>query len=337
MRYLTFTKLWNISKVLCSYFLSLLLRKSIVWGLPFYAHIENTNFCNLKCIECPTGMGILTRPQGNLSFENFKNHLNLLKNHLVYLVLYFQGEPFLNPELLKMVKYASENRVYTMVSTNGHFFTTEAKVTEIVKSGLGTLVVSLDGISQKSYEKYRKNGNIQKVLEGIKRLSKIKKELKSNFPKIYLQFLVMKHNEHEIKEVKKVGKKLGVDKVLFKTAQIYDFDTAEDILPENLKYRRYVNRNGKYELKGKISNHCFKLWSDVLFTWDGLVLPCCFDKDAKFKMGDLEIKNNKFKQIWRGEKYQKFRNRVLKYREEIPMCSNCTEGVKIFTEKTDVS
>jgi len=201
-----------------------------------------------------------------------------------------------------------------------------------VSSGLRTIVISLDGVTQQSYEKYRKNGNLDKVMEGLKRIIRIKNDLRSKSPKIYLQFLVMRHNEHEIDEVKKMGKDLGVDKVLFKTAQIYDFKNDEDILPSNPKYRRYVNQNGKYVLKGKIRNRCFELWSDSLITWDGQIIPCCFDKDAEYFMRNLQMKNDDFKSIWKGKKYQNFRQQILNNRKKIPMCCNCTEGVKIFME-----
>ncbi len=334
--YLSFSKIWNLIKVSAGYLLSLLLKKPVVLGQPFYLHIESTNLCNLKCIECPTGMGTLTRPQGNLSFENFKACFDPVKSRIIYLVLYFQGEPFLNPELLSMIKYAKKNRVYTMVSSNGHLFRNKKIAREIVNSGLGSLVISLDGISQKSYQKYRKNGDLFRVFKGIDKIVEAKKELKLKYPKLYLQFLVMRHNEHEIEDMKIIGKKIGADRILFKKAQIYDFKNAEEILPQNIKYRRYVKIDSRYELKGKILNRCFKLWSDMMITWDGQVLPCCFDKNADFRFGFVEFGIGKimdFQQIWLDPEYQKFRKQILTDRKHIPICSNCSEGVSIFAEK----
>lgn len=333
--YLSLLKTWNLLKVSAGYLLSLFLKKPVVLGQPFYLHIEATNRCNLKCIECPTGMGIITRPRGNLSFENFKTCFDPVKSRIIYLVLYFQGEPFLNPELLKMIKYAKKNRVYTMVSSNGHQFRDKKIAREVVNSGLGSLVISFDGISQQSYQKYRKNGDLFRVFRGIDKIVEAKKELKLKYPKIYLQFLVMRHNEHEIEDMKRIGKKIGADRILFKTAQIYDFKNAEEILPQNLKYRRYVKIDNRYELKGKMLNRCFKLWSDSVITWDGSILPCCFDKNAEFRLGSLEFGNGKienFQQIWSGPEYQKFRKQILTDRKQIPICSNCSEGISIFAE-----
>jgi len=126
--YLSLSKSWNVLKVLVSYSISLVLKRPMVWGRPFFLHIESTNLCNLRCIECPVGMGISTRPTGNLTFNQFKKYFDPIKKNIIYLVLYFQGEPFLNPELLNMIRYSQENRVYTMLSTNGHLLNNEDKV-----------------------------------------------------------------------------------------------------------------------------------------------------------------------------------------------------------------
>ena len=354
-KYLSLKKLWNILLVALSYGFSLILKRPIVRGQPFFLHIETTNLCNLKCIECPTGMGILTRPRGVLTFEQFQKVFAPLKNRLIYLVLYFQGEPFLNPDLLRMISLAQKNRVYTMVSTNGHYLQDEEKLTELITSGLGTLVVSLDGVSQQTYQKYRQNGDLSKVLDGLRRLLQMRRKLQSRYPKIYLQFLVMRHNEHEIPILKRLANDLGVDRVLIKTAQIYDFDQAEEILPQNPKYRRYEQVEGRYQLKGRMPNRCPALWSDSLITWDGRILPCCFDKDAEHEMGFLDSElpdlkdsstdlssreerlnaffRNKFLSIWHGQAYQNYRRQLLQERKAIEICRNCSVGVKIFVEK----
>lgn len=103
------------------------------------------------------------------------------------------------------------------------------------------------------------------------------------------QFLVVKPNEHQLEDVKKLAHELGVDDVVFKTAQLYDFENGNPLIPENIKYSRYKkNNDGTYSIKNKLLNQCWRMWSSCVVTWDGIVVPCCFDKDAKHQLGDLK-------------------------------------------------
>jgi radical SAM protein with 4Fe4S-binding SPASM domain len=126
-----------------------------------------------------------------------------------------------------------------------------------------------------------------------------------------------------------LAKKLGVDQVVLKTAQIYNYESGSDLIPQQERYTRYHNNgNGTYSIKNKLENHCWKMWHSCVITWDGKVVPCCFDKDAEHALGDLT--KNSFAEIWNGEKYAKFRSAVLKSRSEIEMCKNCTEGTRVW-------
>jgi radical SAM protein with 4Fe4S-binding SPASM domain len=114
-----------------------------------------------------------------------------------------------------------------------------------------------------------------------------------------------------------------------KTAQIYDYANGSGLIPSNEKYSRYKrNPDGTYAIKNKLLNHCWKMWHSCVITWDGKVVPCCFDKDAHFVLGDLT--RNSFSEIWYGEAYVNFRASLLKSRSEIEICKNCTEGTKVW-------
>ena len=143
-------------------------------------------------------------------------------------------------------------------------------------------------------------------------------------------FLVVKPNEHQVEDVKRLGKEMGVDDVWFKTAQVYDYkNDPNHLIPTIDKYSRYKkDTNGSYEFKGSLANHCWRLWHDPVITWDGLVAPCCFDKDAQHQLGDLKTRS--FKEIWKNGKYKEFRTKILQGRRNIDICSNCSEGVKIW-------
>lgn len=170
------------------------------------------------------------------------------------------------------------------------------------------------------------------MIEGAKHLVKYKNELKSATPHIIIQFLVVKPNEHQIDEVYQLAKEIGVDEVKLKTAQVYDYKNGNELIPTIEKYARYKkDKTGLYSLKNQLLNHCWKLWHSCVITWDGLVVPCCFDKDATHQFGD--IKEKPFATIWQNSQYMNFRNSILKARSEIDICTNCTEGTKVWVDE----
>ena len=321
-------RLWNMSKVVSSYYYSKIAKKPVQWGLPISLSFEPTTSCNLRCPECPSGLRAFTRPTGMLKKDFFKETMDELGKDLTYLIFYFQGEPYLNPDFLDMVQYANRKKIYTATSTNAHYLNDEmAKKT--IQSGLDRLIISIDGTTQDVYQQYRVGGNLEKVLEGARNIVKWKKEMKSKTPFVIFQFLVVKPNEHQIEDVKKLGKEIGVDEVAFKTAQIYDYENGSNLIPTIDYYSRYAKQDdGKYTIKNKMLNHCWKLWHSCVITWDGAVVPCCFDKDADHRLGDL--KEMSFKQLWQDGKYKNFRAALLKSRSEIDICKNCTEGTKVW-------
>ena len=325
---LTPKRLFNVGKVLSSYYLTKLKGKPIQWGLPMTVSIEPTTACNLRCPECPSGLRAFSRPTGNLKIDFFKNTIDELYKELIYLIFYFQGEPYINPEFLNMVKYASDKGIYTITSTNGHFLN-KSNAIKTIESGLDRMIISVDGTTQETYESYRKGGKLDVVLQGARNMVKWKKEMNSKKPHLIFQFLVVKPNEHQIDEIYRLAEEIGVDEVKLKTAQVYDYEDGNDLIPTISKYSRYRKKaNGKYEVKHHLDNHCWKLWHACVITWDGAVVPCCFDKDATHKLGDLKQKT--FVELWHGEDYNRFRKLLLGGRDKIDICKNCTEGCKVW-------
>lgn len=326
---LTFLKVYNFLQLLITYYLSKFFKKNFFKGQPFSIAIEPTTSCNLRCPECPSGLRSFTRPTGMLTDELFTKTIDELKNTLTYLTFYFQGEPYLNPNFLKQVAYAHKSKIFTSTSTNAHYLTPE-KAEETVKSGLDRLIISIDGTTQETYESYRVGGSLEKVIEGTKNLIAAKRKLKSQKPYLIFQFLVVKPNEHQINDVHKLAKALGVDEVKLKTAQIYDYENGSDLIPSQDKYARYrKTEDGNYVIKNNLDPSCWKMWHSSVITWDGKIVPCCFDKDANHQLGHINSING-FTKIWNGETYNNFRGSILKSRSEIDICKNCTEGTKVF-------
>lgn len=325
---LTPLRVWNMVQLVGSYYLSKLTGRPIHYGSPTSISLEPTTSCNLRCPECPSGLRNFTRPTGMLTNEVYQKVIDELAPRLSYLVFYFQGEPYLNPKFLDHVRYAASKKIYTATSTNAHYLN-DQKARETVESGLDRLIISIDGTSQETYEQYRIGGKLDKVLEGTRNIIKWKRELNSAKPHVIFQYLVVKPNEHQLEEVQTLAKEMGVDEVAFKTAQIYDYEEGSELIPTIEKYARYKQLpNGKWSIKNKLLNHCWKMWHSCVITWDGKVVPCCFDKDAHYQLGTLE--QTGFAPIWRGEAYHNFRKALIKSRSEIEMCKNCSEGTKVW-------
>lgn len=311
-----------------SYLYSKATKKANHKGLPFSLSIEPTTACNLGCPECPSGLKQFTRPTGKLNLELHQVMIEQLKKSVFYINYYFQGEPFLHPNFLELITEAKRNKIYTSTSTNAHFID-KKKAEEIVHSGLDRLIISIDGLTQETYENYRVHGTLSKVIEGTNHLLAAKRKLNSTTPHLIFQFLAVKPNEHEIPEVFKLGKEMNIDDVRIKSAQLYDYENGNPLMPESEKYSRYkIQSDGTYKLKYKTGNHCWRMWSSSVFTWDGKVVPCCFDKDAKHVLGTLE--NNSFEKIWNDKQYVAFRQAVLTGRNQIDICKNCSEGAKVW-------
>ncbi|MCX6305280.1 MAG: radical SAM/SPASM domain-containing protein [Bacteroidetes bacterium] len=321
----------NLIKIVKSYLISRITKRVIHWGNPLAVSIEPNNSCNLQCPECPAGMKELTRPRGFMEPALFRSIINQLLPHLSYLTLYFQGEPFMSKHFFDFISYATSKKIFVATSTNGHFLDA-ATVQKTIASGLNRLIISLDGADQQSYEAYRRGGDFNKVITGIRLLVSEKKRLKKQTPQVVLQCLVLSSNEHHLDEIRKMAKELGADKLEFKTAQFNDFEHGNPLMPETTKYSRYkppahpLTRSPVHQFtpKNRMPDSCFRMWSSCVVTWDGLVVPCCFDKDATHVMGDLTKQG--FRDIWRGTRYNDFRKKILRNRKSVGICGNCSQN-----------
>jgi radical SAM protein with 4Fe4S-binding SPASM domain len=328
LRYLTLSRAWNVLKLIISYYFSRITGKPALWGKPLAVSIEPTTSCNLRCLECPSGLRSFSRPTGMLSAETFDLIFDRIGSQVFYLTFYFQGEPFLNPDFLAMVVKAKAKNLFVSTSSNAHYFDAE-KAKSVVESGLDKLIISIDGTSQTTYEKYRIGGDLQKVLQGTQNIVGWKKKLQSKTPHLVFQFLVFNHNEHEIQNIYNLANDYEVNEVTLKTAQVYNYESGNNLIPANEEYTRYVkNREGEFTLKNKLLNHCWRMWHSCVITWDGKVVPCCFDKDATHQMGSLLSQS--LNEIWQNEAYLTFRSTLLRSRSGIDICKNCSEGSKIW-------
>ncbi|NPA35432.1 MAG: radical SAM protein [Chlorobi bacterium] len=319
--FITLRRTVNFIKLGISFWLSRFVRKPMHYGMPFALSVEPGTACDLHCPQCPTGNGTLLRKQGRMTARVFRKILEDLPEVTV-LNLYLQGEPFLHNEIIEMIETAAGKNIYVITSTNGQHITEET-AEKIICSGLSEIRISMDGVTQESYEKYRKGGNLEKVKDTIRFLSEAKRRTGKRTPCVIAQFIVFKHNQDEVEEFEKMAEELGADKTEIKTAQFYEIDGQNVLPPDKKKFRRYVSSH-ELKMKGRMYNHCWKSWMSAVVTWDGNVLPCCYDKDGEYMFGNVDVSD--FREIWKGKTADEFRWSILTKKSELDICRNCPEG-----------
>lgn len=289
---------------------------------PLFVSVEPAAVCQLRCPECPVGRrdnGISTSRNTDrlMSVDLFRKVLEEVKQYAHTMQFYFQGEPLLNKDLATMIAEAHEAGLYTIVSTNAQAMTKEL-AEALVKAGLSRIIVSMDGLTQATYGAYRIGGNIEKAKAALRYLRKAKEQYGGKTT-IELQCLRLKTNEHEWKELKRQYKALGADCLSLKTAQLYDYENGHDLMPSDPRYSRYEQGAGGLYHRKKRSRGCLRVWSGVVVTTTGEVLPCCYDKSHAYSYGNIQ--DAPIAELFKNEKAMAFRRAAMS--EQPKICQEC--------------
>lgn len=294
-------------------------------GYPVIAQIEPANFCNLSCPLCFTTSETDSRNRSMLHLETFKKFIDDVGQYLLLIILWNWGEPFLNPNIFKMIHYAKQKNIIVHSSTNGNVKFDTDKAEELVDSGLDSLVFAVDGATQETYSKYRKKGNLNRVISNIKEIVRAKKRKKSTTPKLILRFVVMQHNENELPLVKKLAEELEVNYFTLKTVDMPD-DIGENLdsiyIPQNKKYQRYEYESGTYQRK-EISFVCMRPWKRVTLDALGEIIPCEYDYKNFHTFGNINNEGEALS-IWKSKKSKRFRSNFNKGNNDFYLCKKCT-------------
>lgn len=302
-------------------------RSFSVPAYPYSLQVEPTNRCNLKCPLCPCGRDELGRPPRDMLLSEFQVLVDDMQQYLLLLQLWEWGEPFMNPHLPAMVRYATDHEIQTVTSTNCHFLKDEDYVAEILRAGLTTLIVAVDSTMVKQYEQYRQQGNINQVVAGVELLVALKKKIGAA-TRIHLRMVVMRQNETEVARIREFARKLGVDLFTVKTVNPSCNDTYQDetLVPENPALRRYEYVPGTWQRVRKDAP-CRRVWTMSNILSNGDVVPCCRDYDAELRIGN--IFDRPFSEIWMSEEYRELRARIYRGRKSIIKCWHCDESFKL--------
>jgi MoaA/NifB/PqqE/SkfB family radical SAM enzyme len=269
-----------------------------VKGMPYRYNIDPMNICNLKCPVCPTGLGTLGRDRGKMHFEDYKRIVDQIAEYAYVLELYNWGEPLLHSRIFDMINYAHQRRISVRLSSNLNHFN-QKMAEQMVASGLDRIIVSVDGSTQETYEKYRRGGNLSRVLNNVRILVEEKKRQRSPYPFILLRMLVNKYNEHQVEEMRQIAHQLDVD--AFSTGGFFidttDPSQVKEWLPTDESQSFYDYDADRMENVW----HCSDLWESMAVNWDGGVAPCCW---LHQKENDFENALEKpVAEIWNGDAY----------------------------------
>jgi len=310
------------------------LKNSHVAGFPYHLTVETGNFCPLHCPLCPTGQGKEGLPKGFLTFENFKKIIDELCDYLLIVELYNWGEPFLNNEFFKMIRYAKDKNIIVTTSSNLNIFD-DKMCRELIDSGLNLLMVSLDGASQETVETYQRGNNFAKVISNMKKIIEEKRKLGSQKPLVQWKFFVTKFTEKEMPKARKLAKEIGVNyiefaKILCDMSQRFfldpgsQFENVKEWLPNNEHYSAYDNASKRR--KKALKNDCSSLWTRAVMNWDGTIFPCCNVYEKKWGFGNALEEG--FSTIWNNNDYWSSRERVVsgKITVKKTICHMCAQN-----------
>lgn len=303
-------------------------------GFPFKLQIEPTNMCNLQCPLCPVGDKKLGRESKHMTFDMFRSIIDDMEQYLLFLILWNWGEPFTNPELPKMIRYAHKHGIKTVTSTNAHFLDKTDYVRQILESGLTTLIVAIDSLEEERYKIYRRGGRLEIAILGLKNLIRMKKELGSE-TQINLRMIVMRQNEHEVGRMRDFAREVGADiftaKTLNPSCGLDSLDSES--VPLNPKYRRYEYQKGTFK-RIRVDNSCTRVFSMANIFAGGEVVPCGYDFKGELKVGS--ILEQPFSEIWMSRQFAEIRRRIWQEQQSIPKCKACIINFK-FTKNGEFS
>ena len=307
--------------------LSLRRRFSRVLGKPFFLMIEPTNACNLRCPLCPTGRGTLGRKTAFLPLDLFKKCIDEIGRYLIEVNVSNYGEPMLHKDLPEMIAYAKAAGPRVAIGCNAHFLS-EENARRLVDSGLDSVYVSFDGVDQQTYEAYRVRGDFAKVCDGVRTLLEQRRSLGRTSPYVELQFLVMKHNEHQLDAFRALADELGADGRIIKpvTFNVADWDdpgtleTYGRFIPENDEFRLYRHDGARWRWKNEELAFCTAPWRSITVLCDGSIVPCCRDPRGRYTFGNVA---DGVLRVWNNKPFRNFRRRIIRHRDALPICSVC--------------
>ncbi len=277
--------------------LSMRLNSPALLADPVLLLVEPSSRCNLSCRFCPT-MGAEPGEQGELDMALYERLLDECGDRLIFLCLWFYGEPLLHPELERMVRMARQRGIMVAVSTNGVALTPQ-RASALLDADLDWLFVSLDGATAATHDGHRGAGSFDRTVENLRWLLTERRRKGLSKPLVELKPILHRDNEHERDAMLALGRELGADRVTFQKLTW----THNPALREHAPRDEHMVLS--YPQGGPRAQSCHRSLSSAVVAWDGTLLPCCEDHGRSLPMGHLD--HDGMLAAWRGHRWHGLR------------------------------
>ena len=281
--------------------------------------VEATNHCNLRCVMCPRGEpDLMERPLGSMSDEVLERVLDDARFFADPCWFHWFGEPLMHPRLFEHLDLVKSRGVPNLgISTNATLLD-DRRRRALLDSPLDTLMIAIDGTDAATYERIRLSDRheYEEVVENARSFLALRRSRASATPRTVLSIIVMRQTEPQLAEFREQWMEAGADDVVFKPFTTWGGQTGDftDLDAPTVRARFGAGR----------ANPCSFLWEGLVIAWNGLVVPCCFDYDAKEVLGDLTRQS--LAEIWNGEPYQRLRRDERDGCNDSALCAGCNEA-----------
>ena len=301
---------------------NLIYRRLQAWGWPIHMQIELTNYCNLKCKVCPTGIGELNRQPKAMEPALFERLINDVGPYLLTAHLWGWGESLLHPQLTDILRLTQNRGIATFLSTNGQNLNDEEVLQALINYPPTYLIVAIDGLTDEVNSTFRVGAKLEPALTGVRRLARMRRQKGSQLPILHFRYIVMKHNEHELPQLTEFAAENQFDMLTVRTLSIIDAsdDIHHDLEPNDEKFRAYEYKNNK-----RISRTDFVCEKASIFPTvfaDGTVVACDQDYNAQQPYGTL-TDGTSFADIWWSKQAAEIRRTIRDNPQDFSYCKNC--------------
>jgi MoaA/NifB/PqqE/SkfB family radical SAM enzyme len=328
-RHMSMKKRWNLLKAGNNF----IYRKLKPWNMPLHMQFELTNFCNLRCPVCPTGLGVVNRRPHVMDVGLFQRVVDEVGPYLLTLSLWGWGEPLLHPQLSEILKAIRNYPIATLLSTNGQNLDGDRVIEALINYPPTYLIVAIDGLTDETNAQFRVGAKLAPVLNGVQRLAEIKKKRALELPILHMRSIVMKHNQHELPHLFDFAKEHGFDLLTIRTLSIIDSENPDAVhggfVPDVSGFRAYDYHDGGRVRRGDyICQEPF--WFPTVFA-DGTLVACEQDYNAQQPMGKI-AQGKSFGDLWFGKQATQVRRIIRDTPETVSFCKNCPYSDRSTTD-----
>ena len=290
----------------------------LVQSYPYILNLDPASVCQLRCPTCPTGVEnesrrmrdpLMFRERAMMNTDFFDALLDEIGEYLFLIMLYNWGEPLLNRHLPAFIRKAKEYQICIEIHTNLSLRMDDARLENLLSSGVDVIAASLDGFTQETYQTYRRGGNFELAKTNIERLAAMRDRLGLK-TEIVWNFLVFRFNEHEIDAVRRYCDQIGIT---FNRREA--FITNPDWLPSYRQNEAEALKNPIPPQSKPANLEVYRQHSSCAWHYrysvinaNGSVSPCCVPWEQTHDFGVLRPGTVSFRDVWNNPQYRRSRS-----------------------------